>query len=120
MRFAIRLAMMTSVLSAQLLAQEAAGTAPAGNVENGKKAYVQRGCWTCHDYSAGGGEGSGPRLAGRVPQWPVFSKYLRRPADQMVPYPEKVLSDQEVADIYAWLKSIPSPPAVSSIPLLAK
>jgi hypothetical protein len=29
-----------------------------------------------------------------------------------------VLPDQELADIYAWLRAIPPPPAMSSIPLL--
>jgi mono/diheme cytochrome c family protein len=125
MRVAICLAMMASVWSTQALVQ-APETAPSGNVENGKKAFVQRGCWTCHLYTAAGGQGggnagdSGPRLAGRTPAWPVFSKYVRQPSDQMIPYTAKVLSDQELADIYAWLKSIPPPPALNSIPQLAK
>jgi hypothetical protein len=36
----------------------------------------------------------------------------------MIPYTAKSLPDNELADIYAWLRSIPPPPAVSSIPQL--
>jgi hypothetical protein len=36
----------------------------------------------------------------------------------MPPYTEKVLPDKELADIYAFLKSLPRPPAATSIPLL--
>jgi hypothetical protein len=38
----------------------------------------------------------------------------------MPPYTGKVVSDQEIADIYAFLLTIPEPPAVASIPQLAK
>jgi cytochrome c1 len=36
----------------------------------------------------------------------------------MPPYTEKVVSGQEFADIYAFLKSLPEPPKAKSIPLL--
>jgi hypothetical protein len=36
----------------------------------------------------------------------------------MPPYTSKVVSDAELADIYAYLQSIPTPPPASSIPLL--
>jgi hypothetical protein len=37
----------------------------------------------------------------------------------MPPYTEKVLSAQDMADIYAFVRARPRPPAVSAIPLLA-
>ncbi|MSO30525.1 MAG: cytochrome c [Acidobacteria bacterium] len=37
----------------------------------------------------------------------------------MPPFSAKFLSDAEVADIHAYLSSIPDPPAVSSLPLLS-
>jgi hypothetical protein len=37
----------------------------------------------------------------------------------MPPYTEKVLSDQELADIYAYLQAIPTAPAFTTIPLLS-
>ena len=51
--------------------------------------------------------------------WLAFSRYVRRPTEEMIPYTVKVLPDQELADIYAWLRSIPAPPPVASIPQLA-
>ena len=37
----------------------------------------------------------------------------------MPPYTAAVLSNQDLADIYAFLAARPQPPALSSIPLLA-
>jgi hypothetical protein len=36
----------------------------------------------------------------------------------MPPYTAKVASDQDLADIYAYLKSFPTPPPAKDIPLL--
>jgi mono/diheme cytochrome c family protein len=95
-----------------------APTAPTGNAEKGKTLFVERACWQCHGLAAQGGGIAGPRLAGRVPAWPAFSRYVRRPTEEMIPYTPKSLPDSELADIYAWLRAIPAPPAVSSIPQL--
>ena len=123
--FAILLSLIVALWSASSSAQSPAtkaDAAPQGNADNGKKLFVQRGCWTCHGYAAQGGEmnsnPTGPRLAGRIPPWDAFSKYVRKPAGNMIPYTEKVLPDQQLADIYAWLRAIPPPPPVSSLPLL--
>lgn len=92
-----------------------AAAAPAGNVENGKKAFVQHGCFSCHGYSAEGGPGA--RLAQNSIPFQGFVQYVRRPRRSMPPYGTQV-SDQELADIYAFIKSIPPSPDAKSIPLL--
>lgn len=92
--------------------------APRGDVENGKKIYSSYGCYQCHGYVAQGGPGG--RLAPRPPAFAAFARYVRRPTGQMPPYTAKVVSDQEVADIYAFLLTIPPPPAVDTIPILAR
>src|SRR5438552_9244579 len=97
-------------------AQTPSDTAPAGNVENGKKLFTQYGCYQCHGYAAQGGVG--PRLAPRLLAFAAFSKYLRQPAGEMPPYTAKVLSNSQLADVYAFLRSLPPPPPVDSIPLL--
>ena len=99
--------------------QAPAAAAPAGNADKGKTFFVERACWQCHGLEAQGGGAAGPRLAGRVSAWPVFSRYVRKPTEEMLPYTAKVLPDAELADIYAWLRSIPAPPPVASIPQLA-
>ena len=96
-----------------------APAAPAGNAEKGKTLFVERACWQCHGREAQGGGAAGPRLAGRASPWPAFSRYVRRPTEEMIPYTAKVLPDAELADIYAWLRSIPAPPPVAGIPQLA-
>ncbi len=92
-------------------------TTPAGNAENGKKLYNDTGCWQCHGYS---GQGvSGPtKLAPDPISYPSFSRYTRKPLGSMPPYSPKVLSDAQMADIYAFLLTIPEPPDPDSIPLL--
>ena len=50
----------------------------------------------------------------------AFARYVRRPTAQMPPYTAKVVSDQELADIYAFLLTIPPPPAANTIPILAR
>lgn len=94
-------------------------TTPRGNVENGRKIYRTYGCWQCHGTAAQGGT-AGPRLAPRPIAWPVFSRYVRRPTQQMIPYTAKMVTDQELADIYSFLLTIPAPPPVDSIPQLRR
>jgi ubiquinol-cytochrome c reductase cytochrome c subunit len=106
------------VLVSELPVRGQTSTAPPGDAEKGKKLFVERACWQCHGLAAQGGGIAGPRLVGRLPPWPAFSGYVRRPTEEMIPYTKKALPDTELADIYAWLRAIPSPPALASIPQL--
>ena len=92
---------------------------PAGDAASGAKLYVDRACWQCHGLAAQGGGIAGPRLAGRVQVWVAFAAYVRRPTEEMIPYTVKVLPDDELADIFTWLRSLPPPPAVESLPVLS-
>lgn len=74
------------------------------------------GCWECHGRAAQGGVG--PRLGPHPIPLNTIITYVRQPAGEMPPYTAKVISDAELADIYAFLQSIPDPPKVDSIPLL--
>ena len=114
----IFLVIVMALFVSGLAAQGQPSSAPTGNAEKGKTLFVERACWQCHGLSAQGGGIAGPRLAGRVPAWPAFSRYVRRPTEEMSPYTPKSLPDNELADIYAWLRSSPPPPAISSIPQL--
>ena len=46
----------------------------------------------------------------------AFARYMRQPRGEMPPYTAKVVTDQELADIHAFLRSVPRPPAVASLP----
>ena len=98
-------------------ASNASSQAPAGNAANGKKLFTAIGCYQCHGYEAQGSTATGPRLAPRPLPFAALSKYVRRPTGQMPPYTAKVLADTELADIYAFLMSVPAAPAT---PLLLK
>jgi mono/diheme cytochrome c family protein len=94
------------------------GPSTAGNAENGKHLYASYGCYECHGREGQGSVLTGPRLALRPPPFSVFTSYVRQPAGQMPPYTAKVVPDAELADIYAFLKSLPAPPKLENIPLL--
>jgi ubiquinol-cytochrome c reductase cytochrome c subunit len=85
------------------------------SAENGKRLFVEEGCYQCHGY-AGQGGGAGPRIAPRPATAGI--QYVRRPTGVMPPYTTKVLPDKQLADIRAFLGTIQAPPPVKSIPLL--
>src|SRR5713101_7957654 len=92
--------------------------APAGDVAKGKASFERSGCWQCHGRQGQGGR-EGPRIASPVPMaWPAMLRFVRTTRRNMPPYTEKVLSDQELADIYVYLQSIPAAPDFRTIPLL--
>jgi len=91
---------------------------PAGNSQNGKKLFTSYGCFECHGNHAEGTSVGGPRLGPNPIPFPAFSKYIRQPTGQMPPFTIKVTSDADLADIYAFLQSLPQPPKVDSIPAL--
>jgi mono/diheme cytochrome c family protein len=90
--------------------------APRGNAENGKKLFNTIGCWQCHGYSGQGG--AAPKIAPDPVPFAGFLAYVRKPAGSMPPYSPKMIPDSDLADIYAFLLSIPKPPDPDSIPLL--
>jgi mono/diheme cytochrome c family protein len=120
MRFLV-LIFSAALLSATLAqAQSSAAkqmSAPAGDPQKGRSLFEKYGCYQCHGHEAQGGS-AGARLAPRPISYAAFSKYVRQPLNQMPPYTAKVLPDRELADIYAFLSSIPQPPAAKDIPLL--
>jgi ubiquinol-cytochrome c reductase cytochrome c subunit len=104
---------------ALLAAQESKNTdTPSGNAEKGKLLFNKNGCYECHGREGQGSSMTGPRIAPNPPPFEVISGYVRKPAGEMPPYTAKVISDQELADIYAFLQSRPRPPAAKSNPLL--
>jgi mono/diheme cytochrome c family protein len=105
-------------LAALLLAQFAAfGQNAQGSAENGHKIFLKNGCYSCHGYDGHGGVGA--KLAPKPIAAVAFIAYVRHPAPGGMPtYSAKVMSDAELTDVWAYLRSIPEPPAVKDIPLL--
>jgi mono/diheme cytochrome c family protein len=90
----------------------------AGNAENGKKNYTSYGCYECHGNHGEGSSATGPRLTRFPDPLEAFIDYIRHPAGQMPPYTSNVVSSSELADIYAFLQSLPQPPSPDFLPLL--
>jgi mono/diheme cytochrome c family protein len=111
----VTLGLVLAALVTTALAQTAA---PAGNAQNGKKLFAADGCYQCHGYEAQGATPTGPRLGPRPIAFAQFSKYVRTPTGQMPPYTIKSVPDKDLADIYAFLQSLPAPPSVDSTTLL--
>jgi mono/diheme cytochrome c family protein len=97
----------------------AAGESLTGNADNGKRLFAAYGCYECHGRQ-GAGAAIAPRIGPPAISFAAVLRYVRAPTGQMPPYTAKVVSDQDLADIYAYLKSFPPPAPASSIPLLSR
>ena len=114
----MRVALGLAALAAGLVIGQS--VALAASAEKGKTAYMQHGCWQCHGTQ---GQGSSVTSAGKVlaphpMPWEAFSAFVRTTNRAMPPYSEAVLPNEDLADIYAYLQSIPKPADYKSIPLL--
>jgi mono/diheme cytochrome c family protein len=94
--------------------------APPGDAGNGKRVYLADGCFTCHGRSGQGGafNSPAPSLAKTEMQFDGFKAQLRDPANDMPAYSAAVLSDQEIADVYAFVQSLPGARSAKDIPIL--
>ena len=103
------------VSHAAYVAQAAAGA----NAGAGQAMYAKAGCENCHGPN-GQGTAAGPRIAGTARQLPAFVAYIRKPTGTMPPQSAQVVSDQALADIFAFLRSspvgrvLPDPPGARS------
>jgi mono/diheme cytochrome c family protein len=94
------------------------GQAPvAGNAGSGKRLFDKDGCYECHGYAGQGGR-DGARIAATSLNLQGFMRYVRRPTGAMPAYTQKVLTDQELTDIYAYLKAFPAAKPAKEVPLL--
>jgi len=127
----IKLLRILTLPSALLLAAAAANTqTPAGNAapappaatgdaKHGKELFVQYSCYACHGFS--GQNGNGARLVPMKFPQAGFIAYVRNPPrpNQMPSFSPKVLADKDLADIYAYIRTLPdSSPPPGSIPIL--
>src|SRR5262245_45985182 len=99
------------------VAVSAQAPASTGNAQAGKDLYLKYSCYACHSYDGHGGAGA--RLVPLAMTPTRFTEYMRNPR-QMPPYSAKLLSDAQLADIWAYIKSLPVSPDAKDIPLLAK
>jgi mono/diheme cytochrome c family protein len=94
--------------------------APAGNADNGKRIYMADGCYFCHGRDGQGGAFNGPApiLANTALPFDAFKTQLRTPSADMPPYAEEVLADAGLADVYAFLHTLPGPTDPKDVAIL--
>jgi acetolactate synthase-1/2/3 large subunit len=113
-------AFATAALGLGALSAVLAQEAPPGDAVNGKRLYLADGCFTCHGRSGQGGafNGPAPSLAKTEMPFDGFKAQLRDPANDMPAYSTAVLSDQEIADMYAFVQSLPAARSAKDISIL--
>jgi mono/diheme cytochrome c family protein len=90
--------------------------APTGNAQRGKVVFeTTLRCFACHGYD---GQTGSPRLVPMARSEDVFLAYVRKPATQGMPSFAAV-SEQQLRDVYAYIRSIPqAAPSPDSVPLI--
>ena len=111
-----RITIMMMVLA--LLTSLAVAQTKTGDSTNGKRLFTRNGCYQCHG-TVGQGGLAGPRLAQTKLTLAGFTSYVRNPRPgNMPPYRSKVMTDKELADVYAYIQSVPPPVPLADIPIL--
>jgi len=119
------LSSLIAALGAVLCASAFAGAAraqeaPPGDAANGKRIYLATGCFTCHGRAGQGGayNGPAPALARTAVPLEGFKMQVRNPSNDMPAYSEPVMSDKDIADIYAFMQSLPGKRDAKGIAIL--
>lgn len=75
-----------------------------GNAEDGGRWYKMHNCLACHGPQ--GDDGKAPKIKNIDIGFRTFKSIVRDAGSPIMPkYTEEKVSNQDVADIYAWLKS---------------
>lgn len=112
-----------AAFAAALLVLVLAGTAaaqqppPPGDAAKGRRTYMANGCQNCHG-SVGQGGGPGPVVAQTRMTYPAFARQMRTPMNIMPAYATPLMSDQDLADVYAYLKGLPGKRAPKDMPAI--
>ena len=125
----MRGALITAVLLNVAISAGAEAAAPAtGDAARGRQLYHAHGCYGCHGFN--GETGARDLVATQSPliaDLPTFTMFLRLRADvapllpssRMPNYPAATLSDDDVRDLYAFVRTFRlDAPAVKDTPAL--
>jgi mono/diheme cytochrome c family protein len=105
--------LVVALCLAPLAAPSLAQSTATGDATRGKQLYLADGCYACHGTTGAGGGFSGPKLAHDGLSPAAILQQLRQPQAQMPAYTEKVVPDQDAADIIAYIQSLSATPAPS-------
>ncbi|MGA9950961.1 MAG: cytochrome c [Xanthobacteraceae bacterium] len=115
-----RIACAAAVAGAATWTVAQAQDAPPGNVGIGQRLFIADGCHTCPGRSGPGGAYNGPApiLAKTALPFDGFKAQIRNPVNDMPAFPAALLSDKDIADIYAFVRSLPGPRSTKDIAIL--
>jgi mono/diheme cytochrome c family protein len=115
-----RIACAAAVLIFGALATAQAQDAPPGDAQNGKRLFLAEGCFTCHGRAGQGGAYNGPApiLANTGLPFDGFKGQIRNPVNDMPAFSDANLSDKDIADIYAFVRSLPGSRSAKDISIL--
>jgi mono/diheme cytochrome c family protein len=109
------IAALGAALPAASIRAAALATAP-GNAARGKDVFLKVGCDQCHGREAQGSPITAPKLGPDALPYAAFELFVRRPRLQMPPYGIAVLSDADLIDVYAYVRSRPAPAGAERLP----
>ena len=113
--------LLAAVIASVLVTNMVAGAPATPNAANGRPGRRSRGIDNSHpSRTAGQGGRDGARLAATAMNAQSFVRYVRGPFGAMPAFTAKVLPDEDLADIYAYLKSLPTAAAAKDIPALSR
>jgi ubiquinol-cytochrome c reductase cytochrome c subunit len=98
-----------------LLTATAAQAAPSA--ARGKQLFMANGCWACHG-TVGQGSFTGLKLVPEPLPLDAMITFIRGSTGPMPAYSAEGMPDADIADIHAYLSSVPKSPAADSIPIL--
>ena len=100
-----------------LVATSAAAADQKPSAAHGKQLFLKVGCWQCHG-TVGQGSTAGVRLAPDPLPVEALTTFVHETTGDMPKYTAKVLTDADLADIHAYLASIPQPASPDTIAIL--
>lgn len=110
------------LFAAAILGAATAGAqdAPTGDAAHGRVVFLKEACFTCHGRVGEGGAYNGPApvLAQTALPFEGFRAQIRNPVNDMPAYSDAVLSDKDIADIYAFVRSLPGSRLPKDFPIL--
>lgn len=116
----VSMALAAGIACAVVLTAAQAQDVPKGDATNGKRVYLADGCFTCHGRVGQGGAYNGPTpiLAHTALPFDAFKGQIRNPINDMPAFSSAVLSDEDIADIYAFVQTLPGPSSPKNFPIL--
>ena len=112
--------LLSAAIIGALILPARAQDVPAGDAVNGRRVFLAVGCRYCHGRAGQGGAMNypAPPLAKTELPFDGFKGVLRQSLRDMPAYVEAVLPDKDVADIYAFLQSLPGRRPAKDIAIL--